>query len=78
MRSACKPERLQALLEERNMSMQTLARLTEIPVTTIRAYLHGRRDAISTRNMFLIARTLDMPMSELVDYLSEAVNIDKK
>ena len=72
------PQRLQLLLREQGMKPEELSLRTGIPLATIRAYLSGKRDAISTRNMLLFAQFFEMPMSELVDYLSDMVNLDKK
>ncbi len=77
-RNDCHPERLGELLEERKITPQELSKRTDVPIATIRAYLSGRRDAISTRNMLLFAQVLEMPMAELVDYLAGIVNIDKR
>ncbi len=66
----CRPERLGTLLEERGISPEALAKGTDIPIATIRGYLFGRREAISTRNMLLFANFFQMPMSQLVDYLA--------
>lgn len=72
------PQRLGELLRERNMDSEALSRHTGIPLATIRAYLGGKRDAISTRNLLFFAQALELPMSELVDYLNCVVNLDKK
>lgn len=64
------PERLSQLLEEHGITPMQLAERTEIPYTTVRAYINGRRDTISTRNLLLIAQTLEMPMAELMDILT--------
>jgi len=76
-RNDCHPEHLGALLEERKITPQELSKRTDVPIATIRAYLSGRRDAISSRNMLLFAQALEMPMAELIDYLAGIVNIDK-
>lgn len=72
------PERLNLLIEERQLSLKELSEKTEIPIPTLRAYVHGKREAISTRNMLLFAQVFEIPMAELVDYLCGIDNIDKK
>ena len=74
----CNPRLLEKLLEETGHSAQELSEVTEIPIATIRGYLSGKRDAISTRNMLLFAQFFQMPMPELVDYFANVGNIDKK
>ena len=63
------PERLAILLERHQRTLDQLSAQTEIPVATLRGYLNGGRDTISTRNLMVIARSFDMPMSELIDFL---------
>ena len=63
------PERLAILLERHQRTLDQLSAQTEIPVATLRGYLNGGRETISTRNLMVIARSFDMPMSELIDFL---------
>ena len=63
------PERLAILLVRHQRTLDQLSVQTEIPVATLRGYLNGGRDTISTRNLMVIARSFDMPMSELIDFL---------
>ena len=63
------PERLAILLERHQRTLDQLSAQTEIPVATLRGYLNGGRDTISTRNLMVISRSFDMPMSELIDFL---------
>ena len=69
-RLECRPGRLASLLQTYGRSITDLSAATEIPVATIRGYLNGGRDTISTRNLLLIARFFGMPMSELMDRLA--------
>ena len=69
-RSECVPARLAALLRETGRTAAELSSATEIPAATIRGYLGGGRDTISTRNLLLIAQFFQMPMSELMDRLA--------
>lgn len=69
-RSECSPRRLANLLEAKKCTLSELSRHTQIPVATLRGYLNGSRDTISTRNFLLIAQYFQMPMSELMDQLS--------
>ena len=69
-RTECRPERLAELLQIHGRSIRELSAATEIPVATIRGYLNGGRDTVSTRNLLLIAQFFGMPMSELMDRLS--------
>lgn len=77
-RGICDPRLLEKLLEKTGHTPQELSEATEIPIATIRGYLSGKRDAISTRNMFLFAQFFHMPMPSLVDYFADVGNIDKK
>lgn len=72
------PKRLQALLDKNGLTPARLSERTEIALPTIRAYLDGKREAISTRNMLLFAQVFEMPMADLIDYLSDMGNMDKK
>ena len=63
------PERLAILMDRHNRSLDQLSAQTEIPAATLRGYLNGGRDTISTRNLMVIARSFDMPMSDLIDFL---------
>ena len=65
-------QRLKLLLEQNNCSPEELSKSTEIPLTTIRQYLRGARDTISTRNLFFIAKHFNMSMADLIDFLSES------
>ena len=69
-RSECIPGRLAALLRESGRSAAELSAATEIPAATIRGYLNGGRETISTRNLLLIAQFFQMPMAELMDRLA--------
>ena len=69
-RSECVPARLAALLRETGRTAAELSSATEIPAATIRGYLGGGRNTISTRNLLLIAQFFQMPMSELMDRLA--------
>ena len=69
-RLECRPGRLAELLQMHGRSITDLSRATEIPVATIRGYLNGGRNTVSTRNLLLIAQYFEMPMSELMDRLS--------
>lgn len=71
------PQRLQELLERSGMTQEALSRRTDIPLATIRAYLGGKRDTVSTRNLLLFAQAFELPMSDLVDYLSDVGNLYK-
>lgn len=71
------PQRLQQLMRQHAMSQEELSRRTDIPLTTIRAYLGGRRATVSTRNLLLLAQVFELPMSELVDYLYGIGILDK-
>lgn len=68
----CRPQRLAILLERFHRTPEQLSAQTEIPPATVRGYLNGGRNSISTRNLLLIARFFEMPMSELIDFLSES------
>lgn len=70
-------QRLQELLRRSGMTQEELSRHTEIPLATIRAYLGGKRENISTRNLLLFAQVFELPMSDLVDYLSGVGNLYK-
>ncbi len=72
------PQRLGELMERNAMSQAELARRTGIPLATLRSYLAGRRETVSTRNLLLFAQAFEMPMSELIDVFSGVVNLDKK
>ena len=63
------PERLAILMDRHNRSLEQLSAQTEIPAATLRGYLNGGRDTISTRNLMVIARSFDMLMSDLIDFL---------
>ncbi len=81
-RSECLPSRLSNLLKERNRTAADLSARTQIPPATIRGYMNGGRDTISTRNLLLIAQFFEMPMAELMDRLSGGFpgsidNVDK-
>ena len=69
-RTECRPDRLAALLQTHGRSISDLSKATEIPAATIRGYLNGSRDTISTRNLLLIARFFGMSMSDLMDWLA--------
>lgn len=71
------PQRLQELLERSGMTQEELSGKTQIPLATIRAYLGGKRDTVSTRNLLLFAQAFELPMSGLVDYLSGVGNLYK-
>ena len=71
------PQRLGELLRQRNMSAEELSGSTGIPLATIRAYLGGKREAVSTRNLLLFAQVFGLPMSDLVDHLSGVGNLYK-
>jgi len=71
------PQRLGELMERSGMTQEALSKRTEIPLATIRAYLSGKRENVSTRNLFLFAQSFDIPMSDLVDYLSGVGNLYK-
>ena len=71
------PQRLQELLRQHDMTQEELSCRTGIPLATIRAYLGGKRPTISTRNLLLFAQILDLPMSDLVDYLFGVGNLYK-
>ncbi len=76
-RGICDPRRLEQLLEQTGHTPQELSDATEIPIATIRGYISGKRDAISTRNMFLFAQFFQMPMPQLVDYFANIGKLDK-
>ena len=71
LHSECRPERLNILLERNHCAPEQLSAFTDIPMTTIRQYLRGARDTISTRNLFFIAKFFDMPMADLIDFLAD-------
>ena len=71
------PQRLQELLQRSGMTQEELSKRTQIPVATIRAYLGGKRDTVSTRNLLLFAQVFELPMSDLVDRLSGVGNLYK-
>ena len=71
LHSKCRAERLNLLLDQNNCTPQQLSIFTDIPMTTIRQYLRGARDTISTRNLFFIAKFFDMPIVYLIDFLDE-------
>lgn len=77
-RSECDPARLGELLTQHGMSPEKLSDRSQVALPTIRAYLGGKRAAISTRNLLVFAQVFDIPMSELVDFLAGMDNIDKK
>ena len=82
-RFECVPARLAALLAEHGRTAAELSDSTEIPPATVRGYLNGGRKTISTRNLLLIAQFFGLPMSELMDRLSESgpapmANADKE
>lgn len=77
-RSECDPARLGELLAQRGMSPEELSDRSQIALPTIRAYLGGKRAAISTRNLLVFAQVFDIPMAELMDFLARMDNIDKK
>ena len=72
LHSECRAERLNLLLEKYNRTPEQLSGFTDIPMTTIRQYLRGARDTISTRNLYFIAMFFDMPMADLIDFLADA------
>ncbi len=81
-RNECLPYRLADLLKARSRTVAELSARTEIPAATIRGYLNGSRETISTRNLLLIAQFFDMPMAELMDRLAGSFqasidNVDK-
>ena len=61
---------LQRLMQERHVCAVQLARQTGIDAGTLRAFLAGRQENISTRNLLALARFFDLSMRELVDILS--------
>lgn len=71
----CNPAALQSLMEKAGLNQRTLAEKTDIPVTTIKAYLTGKRQTISTRNLLFLARAFEIEMSELIDILTNSQTI---
>ena len=69
-RRECIPSRLAELMESKHCTLHRLSAGTEIPAATIRGYLNGGRETISTRNLLLIAQFFQMPMAELMDRLA--------
>lgn len=61
---------LQRLMQERDICAVQLARQTGIDAGTLRGFLAGRQENISTRNLLALARFFEISMRELVDILS--------
>ncbi len=70
--------RLGEVLALRGMLPEELSDRSQVALPTIRAYLGGKRATISTRNLLVFAQVFEIPMKELVDFLSGMGTLDKK
>lgn len=61
---------LKRLMQERNIRAVQLSHATGIDAGTLRAFLAGRQENVSTRNLLALARFFGISMRELVDILS--------
>lgn len=71
MANAMIENRLSRILGERRMSIATLARLSDVPYTSLFELYHGRAKRVDLKTLNSICRALNVQIGDILEYVPD-------